>query len=191
MKSYANNPRVITDKQKKKLEKSMKMLGDISGIVHDVGTDEVICGNQRMKAIGFTDEDIRITERYEEPLADKTVAIGYIERDGVRLNYRAVRFSDYERALASLSANKLGGEFDEELFDGFSDSVLEKCGFEKLEKYENAVKRQIVRDSRKSVIVGVFSIHVPIDDFDMYCEYLQSKDEEKELIELFLEEIGL
>lgn len=191
MKSYSKNPRTITDKQKRKLESSMKELGDISGIVHDLTTDEVICGNQRMRAIGFTDSDIKITETYETPLEDGTVSIGFIEKDGIRLNYRAVKFSEYQRGLASLSANKLGGEFNEEMFDLFDDSILEICGFEKMEKTDDVLRRVKAREERKGILLGVFSLHVDNDTFEAYCDYLRSKDEEGDLMELFLEDLGV
>ena len=47
MKQYHKNPRKITDAQKKALERDLKELGDLSGIVHDVNSDEIIGGNQR------------------------------------------------------------------------------------------------------------------------------------------------
>jgi hypothetical protein len=48
MKHYHKNPRQITKKQFADLQDSLKRLGDLSGIVHDLTSDEVIGGNQRM-----------------------------------------------------------------------------------------------------------------------------------------------
>ena len=53
-------------------------------------------------------------------------------RDKAKLQSRKILI--YQRGLASLSANKLGGEFNEEMFDLFDDSILEICGFEKMRR---------------------------------------------------------
>lgn len=45
MKAYHKNPRRITGKQVDDLADSLTDLGDLSGIVHDLETDEIIGGN--------------------------------------------------------------------------------------------------------------------------------------------------
>lgn len=45
MQQYSKNPRKITDSQLEKLKSNIQELGDLSGIVHDLNTDEIISGN--------------------------------------------------------------------------------------------------------------------------------------------------
>ena len=45
MKEYHKNPRKITPKQLEQLKANIQELGDLSGIVHDLNTDEIITGN--------------------------------------------------------------------------------------------------------------------------------------------------
>ena len=49
MKLYHKNPRTISKKQYSQLEEWLRELGDLSGIVHDLNTDEIIGGNQRSR----------------------------------------------------------------------------------------------------------------------------------------------
>lgn len=112
MKQFERNPRKITDKQLEKLEANIWELGDISGIVHDLNTDEIISGNQRCKAIDINACGIVLTEQYEEPDAQGTVAWGYAIYDGHKMNYRQVRWTQEQRDKANITANSLGGDWD-------------------------------------------------------------------------------
>jgi len=181
---------MISDKGKSELQKSINRFGDISGIIHDIDTDEILCGNQRMKAIGFSDNDIKITEQFDKPLEDGTVAIGFIEKDGVLLNYRQVKLTEKERELVSLSANKMGGEFDYDKFDLFDKAILEECGFSTVDKFDRAIENQRKAESRKLITVGVFSFNIDIQTYEKYCVYLKTTGEGS-IIDLFLTDIGL
>ncbi len=46
---FKNNPRKITKERLAHLKETLARLGDLSGIVHNLETDEIIGGNQRMK----------------------------------------------------------------------------------------------------------------------------------------------
>lgn len=67
MKQYSKNPRKITKKQLEQLKANIEELGDLSGIVHDLNSDEIISGNQRSKVIDINKCDIQITEKYDQP----------------------------------------------------------------------------------------------------------------------------
>ena len=112
MKQFAKNPRKITDKQLAKLEANIRELGDLSGIVHDLNTDEIISGNQRSRVIDINACEIVITEQYDEPDAQGTVAWGYVLFEGQKLNYRQVRWDEERRDKANITANSLGGDWD-------------------------------------------------------------------------------
>lgn len=115
MKQYNRNPRKITPEQLKQLKANIEELGDISGIVHDLNTDEIISGNQRSKVIDINKCEVVITEKYDTPTPQGTVAWGYVIFEGQKLNYRQVRWTDQQRAKACITANSLGGDWDYEI----------------------------------------------------------------------------
>lgn len=98
MKFYNKNPRRITPKQLEQLKANIQELGDLSGIVHDLNTDEIITGNQRSRVIDINKCEVVITEKYDKPTPQGTVAWGYIIFEGQKLNYRQVCWSDQQRA---------------------------------------------------------------------------------------------
>lgn len=130
MKEYHKNPRKITEKQLQQLKENIQELGDLSGIVHDLNTDEIISGNQRSKIIDINNCEIEIVKSYKEPTSQGTVALGYVFWEGQKLNYRQVRWNEMQREKACITANKLGGEFDYEILEGnFNVDDLTEWGF--------------------------------------------------------------
>lgn len=122
MKEYHKNPRKITAKQLEQLKANIKELGDLSGIVHDLNTDEIISGNQRSKIIDINNCEIEIIEKKKKPDQQGTVAVGYVIWQGQRLNYRQVRWTEQQREKACITANKLGGEFDYDILESQFDT---------------------------------------------------------------------
>lgn len=102
------NPRKITDKQSKMLKRSMDEFGDLSGIVVNIQTGNIVGGNQRHSQMP---SDAVITKK---PYKDKTgtVAIGHIDINGVRWNYREVDWVLKRELAANVAANKHGGSWD-------------------------------------------------------------------------------
>lgn len=90
----------------------MKRFGDLSGIVKNLTTGNLIGGHQRVKHF---DPDWRIV--YHPVLKDKvgTAAGGYIDTPFGRWNYREVRWTPAQEKAANLAANAHGGEFDMQL----------------------------------------------------------------------------
>lgn len=115
MKEYNRKPRKISREQLKQLKANIQELGDLSGIVHDLNTDEIITGNQRSRVIDINKCEVVITEKYDKPTPQGTVAWGYIIFEGQKLNYRQVCWSDQQRAKACITANALGGDWDYEV----------------------------------------------------------------------------
>ena len=64
-KTYHKNPRTISEKQMSDLKEWIEELGDISGIVHDKNTDEIVAGNQRTEAIDIKKCDIEIYKTFD------------------------------------------------------------------------------------------------------------------------------
>jgi len=112
MKLYHKNPRQITEKQFNDLDEWLFELGDLSGIVHDLNSDEVIGGNQRSRVFDINKCEIVLTEELEEPDEQGTVAHGYIIWKGKKYAYRQVRWDDKQCEKANIVSNKGGGSMD-------------------------------------------------------------------------------
>lgn len=147
MQQYSKNPRKITDAQLEQLKSNIKELGDLSGIVHDLNTDEIISGNQRSKVININECEIEIVKKYDEPNEQGTVAYGFVIFENQRLNYRQVRWNEKQREKACITANSLGGEFDYDiLLENWDITELENWGIKDLEnkiESEDKEKKEI------------------------------------------------
>lgn len=135
MKEYHKNPRKITDQELKQLAENIQELGDLSGIVHDITTDEIIGGNQRSKVIDINNCKVEIVKKLEEPDKWGTIAYGYVIWENQKLNYRQVVWDDKQREKANITANKLGGNFDLTLLKNFARENLIDWGFDSSELY--------------------------------------------------------
>ncbi|OGC94593.1 MAG: hypothetical protein A2W25_02385 [candidate division Zixibacteria bacterium RBG_16_53_22] len=112
MKPFPRNPRTISAAELTALEASMQEFGDLGGIVHSLETDEIIGGNQRISAMNAFGVSPTITESFDPPTPQGTVAVGYILFNGERFNYRAVRWTPEQCRRANIIANAAGGHFD-------------------------------------------------------------------------------
>jgi len=112
MNLYHKNPRQITGKQYDDLAKWLLEFGDLSGIVHDLNSDEIISGNQRGRVFDINECEIVKVQEFDEPDAQGTVALGYVLWEGNRYGYRAVRWTERQCEQANVVANRAGGEWD-------------------------------------------------------------------------------
>jgi len=112
------NPRKITDEKLKMLDKSMQEYGDLSGIVFNRKTGNLIGGHMRIKNL---DPEWEVMK---SEVNDKlgTVAEGHIETPFGKWTYREVNWSKKKEKAANVAANKHGGSFD---LDGLRDIVKE------------------------------------------------------------------
>lgn len=108
------NPRWITDKRVKALQKSIETFGDLSGVVFNRRTKTLVSGHQRLKTI--REKKTRIVTK---ACTDKfgTVELGYIEvkdKNGlIQIPFRVVDWSDKKVEMAAnVAANAQGGQFD-------------------------------------------------------------------------------
>jgi hypothetical protein len=106
------NPRKITDEAAAGLRASLKRFGDLSGIVYNRGTGELVTGHQRMDQIRaeFGERDVEVV--------DEAAGLYGIRVDGE--HYFPVRVVDWSQAkqrAANVVANnaKIQGEFTAEL----------------------------------------------------------------------------
>jgi hypothetical protein len=113
LKPYHRNPRQISKKDYERLTDTLTRLGDLSGIVHNLNTDEVIGGNQRMTV--FTDGTPEIVETYDKPDEQGTIAHGFIVWKGHKFAYRQVKWNEATAAEANIAANLGGGDWNWEV----------------------------------------------------------------------------
>src|SRR5271165_7331278 len=109
-----NNPRKITDKKKEMLKKALAKFGDISGIVYNQKSKQLVGGHQRKEVFG-PDAVITIVKKYPKPTRAGTKAEGYITIKGERFSYREVWWDDVTEKAANIAANKGAGEWDKEI----------------------------------------------------------------------------
>lgn len=125
---FKDNPRKITDKQLSRLESDLRKFGDLSGVVYCRNNKAYVGGNQRSKI--FDGSQITIIKEYDEPLHDKTVAIGFIEWNSSRYLYREVEFSESEFREACIVANNDGGDWDFDLLKEWNMDELASWDFD-------------------------------------------------------------
>ncbi|MFH1058315.1 MAG: hypothetical protein V1797_06475 [Pseudomonadota bacterium] len=110
LKPAAYNPRTISKDKLKALARAMAEFGDLSGIVFNRQTGNLIGGHQRVKSLKKSWSIV------SEPHSDKvgTVAVGYIETPWGRWSYREVDWPEAREKAANVAANQHGGEFEDE-----------------------------------------------------------------------------
>lgn len=133
-KEYHKNPRRISNKQMRELQQNLQDLGDLSGIILDLNSMELIGGNQRSKVMNLAHCEIEYIEQNETPDAQGTVALGFVLWKGKKYNYREVRWSPEQCEKANITANKLGGTWDFDILkEDFERDQLLTFGFEEWE----------------------------------------------------------
>lgn len=105
------NPRRISPERFGMLKASLEEFGDLSGIVYNRETYQLVGGHQRAKALP-PDAKITITRKYETPTKTGTVAEGYVEIGSERMAYREVKWDLLREKAANIAANKHGGEWE-------------------------------------------------------------------------------
>lgn len=106
-----NNPRIITDDKLTMLKKALAEFGDLSGIVYNRKSKQLVGGHQRRKLIDDK-TPIVITAKHSKPTKVGTVAEGYIEVKGERFAYREVYWPAAKEKAANIAANKGAGSWD-------------------------------------------------------------------------------
>lgn len=104
LKAAGYNPRRISDEALKGLGYSLKEFGDLSGIVFNTRTGNLVAGHQRVKAL-------------QAQYGDLAIAKGYIHANGDRFAVRLVDWPKEKEQAANVAANSptIQGEFTEDL----------------------------------------------------------------------------
>jgi len=146
IKPFSHNPRTISRKEAKLLRQDLEDLGDLGGVVHDLNSDQIVGGHQRLHVMfGYSkkekeededvfnihDADITIVNRYDPPTRTGTVADGYVTWKGERYSYRQVRFDEVKFRRANIVANLRKGNWNwDELANSFDNQDLATWGFD-------------------------------------------------------------
>lgn len=147
---FTNNPRYITKKKFKMLQESLEELGDLSGVVHDLNSNQYISGNQRSEV--FQGHNYTLVETFDPPTKTGTVGLGYIVYKNEMYQYRQVRWTTEQTRKANLLANGKFGEWDtESLANYWSDMNLSEYAvdvswvdaYEKMEKEREKPKGKV------------------------------------------------
>jgi hypothetical protein len=107
------NPRTISDPQLAALKAAMIEFGDLSGLIVNRQSGNMIGGHQRVKILA--DLPVTVVQRFDPPTQRGTVAEGFVEYGGERFIYREVVWNETREKAAMIAANKHGGDFEADL----------------------------------------------------------------------------
>lgn len=110
-----NNPRKkwASDKERQKFLQSLQTFGDLSGIVFNRTTGQIVGGHKRVDEFKAGHSELKITEKLSAPDKVGTVAYGHvIMPDGTRFAYREVAWPSSKESAANLAANRWGAEWE-------------------------------------------------------------------------------
>ena len=105
------NPRTISEKKHEMLERSMREFGDLSGIVYNIQSKQLVGGHQRTFKIN-AQEEIVIYQRLNKKTEQGTVAYGHVNYEGEKYAVRIVDWDAKREKAANISANQQGGKWD-------------------------------------------------------------------------------
>lgn len=128
------NPRSISSHDYHSLVKSIKELGDLSGLVFNTQTKQMVGGHQRKQAYQELGGIIEIVERLAKPNSVGTIAYGFVKIGDERYAYREVDWPEHKEKLANLAANRISGEWDDQklselIYELKDDADLMDSGF--------------------------------------------------------------
>lgn len=105
-------------------KRSLFEFGDLSGIVKNIRTGNLVGGNKRTDVFRQA-EGAEIVKTDQTPDKQGTVAHGYVVADGNRFSYREVDWPEEKEKAANIAANKWSAEWD---WEGASQLLQELNG---------------------------------------------------------------
>lgn len=147
--SYHKNPRKMKGKMNDLLESSLAEYGDLSGIVFNQRTKELVGGHQRTRLLK-EDSSIEMVEEFSPAKEDGTVGYGFLVRNGQKFALRLVDWDETKHARANVIANKIKGDWDMDILaNQFDMEDLKLAGFEPIELgvEENLHKNEVDVDN--------------------------------------------
>lgn len=128
------NPRMISGHDFKSLVDSIGKFGDMSGLVFNRRTGNIVGGHQRREAYLKLGGKITITQTLDGPSSSGTVAYGHVLIGDERFVYRVVDWDLGKEKIANIAANRIQGEWDDDklaqlLYSIKDDINLPETGF--------------------------------------------------------------
>lgn len=132
------NPRLMSGAEQKELQNSVATYGDLSGLVYNDRSGNLVGGHQRREAYSELGGSIEITERLEKPNSVGTIARGYVTIGDEKYTYRVVDWPLELEQKANLAANKIQGTWDDQalaelMYQLKDDPQLQDTGFDSTE----------------------------------------------------------
>lgn len=115
LKANPKNPRTLSKHDYESLKKSISTFGDLSGIVFNRTTQQLVGGHQRIQAFKELGGQPVIEEQLDVPNSVGTVARGYVSLGDEKYTYRVVEWVQEFETAANVAANRIQGEFDKDL----------------------------------------------------------------------------
>lgn len=106
------NPRKITDEQLERLKKALHEFGDLSGLVFNKRTGNLVGGHQRLKCLPA--DAVIEKKALKVPSRTGTIAEGCVIIEGEKFVYREIDWDLQREKAANIAANKQGGEWDDD-----------------------------------------------------------------------------
>jgi len=161
LKAYDKNPRKMGKEEYKLLVDSLQKYGDLSGVVFNRRTGNLIGGHQRTSHFKSSNAKVIITESFDTPTKQGTVALGYVVLDGEKYSYREVEFSELDEQKANILPNKVSGTWDfDMLANAFDVDTLMATGWKASEigfattRDEDGTDKDLLSESMESYLSG-------------------------------------
>lgn len=180
------NPRRVTDTKLEMLKKALAEFGDLSGIIFNQKTGQLVGGHQRVKVLP-PDAKITLRKTFDKPTKSGTTAEGFVEIDGEEFAYREVSWSETKEKAANIAANKGAGDWDfpqltewmtELDAEGF-DKELTMFDEDELERlfggWESGTESVDKTSENLDGITATIKIKCPQEIYDEVCIYLKAK----------------
>jgi hypothetical protein len=113
----------MSDADKRRMKRSLAEFGDLSGIVINRRTGNLVGGHQRADVL--QSGQLVVTD-LPAPEADGTVARGHLEHDGKKYNVRVVDWTDIKAQAAMLAANRFSrvGKDDPDMLGSLMEDLV-------------------------------------------------------------------
>lgn len=109
------NPRQISKHDYDALVASIKRFGDLSGIVFNRRTQQLVGGHQRIKVFKELGGQPVVEERFEQANSVGTIARGHVMLGDEKYGYREVDWDPDFEAAANVAANRIQGDWNLDL----------------------------------------------------------------------------
>lgn len=115
LRANPKNPRRMDKHDFASLIQSIKTFGDLSGIVLNRTTGQLVGGHQRIEAFKKLGGQPIIEEQFDVPNSVGTIARGHVLLGDEKFGYREVVWESSFENSANVAANRVQGQFDLDL----------------------------------------------------------------------------